>query len=873
MSSDKKFLKALSVLTKSDLRHFEIVSVERGDRALGFRGNVKRVIVAVGKHALWLVKRNANLVLPGGELKYEWVERVIEDSASNCKFEVRLSDKRSADCPYRITVLSESRTSLLTSFATCYIADGMLRLGKVVVFPKEQANLGADKAECPCITPFNNYVLQRYQDYTFFLHETFKDLPNAVARTKTGSFKAPTPMIHNQSSPSGGVLTLSVLIHKPVPIKKLTKIGREHIRWVALEYKEALIRNQHTYVIRNQLYLKKMNLSNDISAWICWEMLLRAKDVTTMMILMRRQYLPPLLDTAQDFVIILKCPTDEIDKQWTSEARLMHEAHIIADSFGPEVQNPGLYPEMIQAKLDALLYDEEAYGWIKSRLKLEPAGEGNLSVYAWVFLRGVLKILRDDNALKAPPLWEEVRVRVNMLIERKSELDLDPMELASKGFLAKCLGWSHLPDTSPDVVKSLNAWQSRVAGYLSFAIDGGMLGSKFTLHDIVSTLGKDMLTQEAERKLSLLVAFLLHLRDKDFRKPFTKMSIINQLISFNMLGGQSDVDVDGSTQNCTFNDRNMQVLLELEYLKRTLSPSNPDKISVEYAELLKNLMLSDSSSVNLKASICRQIISMKDSDEQGTILIPGLISLMTSGGLFLATYSTAAVVNLSQSKDNVKNFLMRSQIAEICIAQLKSKDDDLILYTLMLLVHLTKMVHHRQRLMSVNIVAVLMDILTASYDVVKYKRRILTELAAVIGQMCNDEETRKLMCDNYPVIELLIHDFDQTLPQPACKLMSKILFAFKQLCANSQENKDTVGPRVIKQVVKALSHPTNLENQDWATNAITLLVLMSISRSNCQLIQDDWPEAYRALHASPLGSMDVTRDRIEQIRAAVSNDK
>jgi len=131
MSSDKKFLKALSVLTKSDLRHFEIVSVERGDRALGFRGNVKRVIVAVGKHALWLVKRNANLVLPGGELKYEWVERVIEDSASNCKFEVRLSDKRSADCPYRITVLSESRTSLLTSFATCYIADGMLRLGKV----------------------------------------------------------------------------------------------------------------------------------------------------------------------------------------------------------------------------------------------------------------------------------------------------------------------------------------------------------------------------------------------------------------------------------------------------------------------------------------------------------------------------------------------------------------------------------------------------------------------------------------------------------------------------------------------------------------------------------------------------------------------
>merc|ERR1712113_819534 len=102
----------------------------------------------------------------------------------------------------------------------------------------------------------------------------------------------------------------------------------------------------------------------------------------------------------------------------------------------------------------------------------------------------------------------------------------------------------------------------------------------------------------------------------------------------------------------------------------------------------------------------------------------------------------------------------------------------------------------------VGIIPVLYDILSSSYGhtiVISYKRRVLTELCSVVGQMCNDEETREMMCDTYQVIDCLLWIFDAA--GTATKLMSKVIFALKQLCANNQENKDQVGARVIKTIV------------------------------------------------------------------------
>ena len=63
-------------------------------------------------------------------------------------------------------------------------------------------------------------------------------------------------------------------------------------------------------------------------------------------------------------------------------------------------------------------------------------------------------------------------------------------------------------------------------------------------------------------------------------------------------------------------------------------------------------------------------------------LIQALVQTMNSDTAFLATYAVASMVNLSADNDNVKNLLMAAGAGSTCVKQLKSKDDELMTYTL-----------------------------------------------------------------------------------------------------------------------------------------------------------------------------------------------
>merc|ERR1712217_387088 len=106
-----------------------------------------------------------------------------------------------------------------------------------------------------------------------------------------------------------------------------------------------------------------------------------------------------------------------------------------------------------------------------------------------------------------------------------------------------------------------------------------------------------------------------------------------------------------------------------------------------------------------------------------------------------------------------------SGITDICLDLLRSRDDDLVLYTLMLLTHLSKLVHHRDDLSRTDLIPVLYEQLTYSYGVIQVpqKRRIFTELCAVMGQMANDDENRVRMNEDFqrPVREMLLLAFDE----------------------------------------------------------------------------------------------------------------
>merc|ERR1719401_3148519 len=158
-------------------------------------------------------------------------------------------------------------------------------------------------------------------------------------------------------------------------------------------------------------------------------------------------------------------------------------------------------------------------------------------------------------------------------------------------------------------------------------------------------------------------------------------------------------------------------------------------MSKEYATFMALVLVSDSVSTSLKAAICRQIIAGQQNQPHYSILIPALMETMLQGNLYLTTYCTVTLVNLSRNQEMVKNMLVSRGIAPICADQLKCTDDDLIQYTLVLLTNITKSLHHREAINKHNVGQVLLDLLINSYDK-KDKRKVMTELASVIGQLC-----------------------------------------------------------------------------------------------------------------------------------------
>merc|ERR550534_483125 len=125
-----------------------------------------------------------------------------------------------------------------------------------------------------------------------------------------------------------------------------------------------------------------MNLVDDIAAWTAWELFVKTEEFALVAMVLRRQYIPPLMDIAQDVCILFKCPLEQC-----KDSDFLEEAHVCADTMSTDQTEFSVYREFVQAKLDALRYDEDTIRWMESHLKLYPNGKMNLRRQAKIFLR------------------------------------------------------------------------------------------------------------------------------------------------------------------------------------------------------------------------------------------------------------------------------------------------------------------------------------------------------------------------------------------------------------------------------------------------------------------------------------------------------
>jgi hypothetical protein len=245
-----------------------------------------------------------------------------------------------------------------------------------------------------------------------------------------------------------------------------------------------------------------------------------------------------------------------------------------------------------------------------------------------------------------------------------------------------------------------------------------------------------MLTQGSQAKISEAILFLLHFRPQDMTRVWEPKSlrVILQDVSFH---------------EYTFNDRVMQSLIELDWIREQLADKSKGagtkhnkSMSLDYALFLSLILVSRTASRNLKASACRTIIGSADSSIHFQQLIPAVMKLMHGGGFYLKTYATVTLVNLSHNQEAVKNEIMEKDIVPLMKEHLDCNDKDLVYYTLVLITSLSKSDHHRSRMHKPHsiVTAILRHLPIESADLEEGLFPTIAECASVIGQLCNNEE-------------------------------------------------------------------------------------------------------------------------------------
>eukprot|EP00403_Amphidinium_massartii_P036781 CAMPEP_0178436476 /NCGR_PEP_ID=MMETSP0689_2-20121128/34459_1 /TAXON_ID=160604 /ORGANISM="Amphidinium massartii, Strain CS-259" /LENGTH=912 /DNA_ID=CAMNT_0020058573 /DNA_START=50 /DNA_END=2785 /DNA_ORIENTATION=- len=855
MSSDPTILKCLSAHTRGEaIQHFEKVKCQLPDHSPW------ESFLCVGKHNLYFVSKDLVGLVSGEHLSYLDIIQVVQDVYTRTHFVLFLGETQDSSWGSpEIKIWSDHREKLLERIAMCWQAEVMYRKFEIQKFPLHwhplSDPLAADNIQTLRVHPWKGHKdLQdrpikekmerarldaadpfQHQGYGFFLREGFVD-----GGFGTGTFtkeEAWEAAYDNIPVKIPGGVQVQVHVHDSVPIMELEKRGEEEVRVVAAKYKQDLVQNiSQFYVMLNAPYNKKMNRTSDIAMWDGWELLIRTQEGVIVCIILRRQYIPPLCDTCQDIAVMLHCPNAVRTTQPMLEV-LIDECRTVADTLSPVEENPPIYKDVIQARLDALQFDENAYMWFEGKLNMTPC---HRYPSAFKYVKSIVKILDADNLIndselldELDPIDEKTGNRKETPVEQNPQQVPDGMfEDAAHGDKDSLLEPQEAEDDTLRAQR-LNenkiAWYSRVARYLAYCLDGGLIGDRFNLGMLVRLVGRG--STEVEKVIKDVIEFLLHvnIRDTDGKaRAFSK----NRLPLAQLLQDPSEFG------RYTFNERVMRVLITEKYIQNEHRKKSSNT-GTTYEKLQAVFLENEQVGIGLRTLLCRQILEGNlSADEDGhnvKVLVLALLQVMQEKNLSLASCATAALVNLSCGKNHTKTVLMSQGCLRICIDQLKLKDDDLTLYTLYLLVNMTKTPHQRAAVVSQGGVPLLVDILTSSYQNPR-KHQILTQVASIIGQLCNDPDTRNLLSDDslYPVVSCLLWLFDSS--QPNTPLKTKVLFALRQLCIVPM-NKDKVGQHAIPRVLDDLTNAsTTPQGQECTMNAILLLIMLASIASNAKLM-------------------------------------
>ena len=763
-------IECLKLKLNVSLRYFSQV-VHVGIEGVAFR---VPLLLCISEHSLLFLDQTFTTLL--GEIFYAHINRIIEqEDTSGDVIRFEFSDQRPSGIPRKMTLITGDKRKILDYLRCCWETDYMWRLSTVATLQihKERINIKRYKDKAVnyiskdiYLAPPSDEIKIKVAGYGYFIKKFFK----------------PTHISVEHSGINDGESYLVGVIIKEV--KLLEQINPD-IRTLAELFSENLIPAGTDYAyLRNNPYIKKYNLSNDIAKWEGWETLIITTQQVITVIILRRKFIPPLMDSGQDFYIY--CTGGE-------------ESHRFCMNTADSIYTLGISSEVYRAVLaqrcEGLIMDEETAQFYQNTFQIKPSK----IFFAYQVLISVLSIINrqasDPNIQK---IIEEAKKRPE---SKNPDSIYDRIDEPYKIIQEFCKS-SYL---SPGGA-GYKIWCKKVYRYLAYCINGGLLQGRINFSDILAYLMEIKFDDRDAEKIRIFIARMVDISHTNNEQEFDDIhsGVVKMLESSGFSGStaanQSAVEKYSPHVSWRFNAIVMQSLIESGYMKKDFEQQQ----NALYPKLLLYLLQKQDSSQSLKLSICRACLSMNETTDTQTIrsLFPHILDIYLLSNYTLATQAAITLANLSYNNREHKQLLYKS--CEGIMQRLNCKDSKLLSYTIMLLINLCSDPTRKKAIARDS--RVIIRKIVVGNEVVKQSIEVITKCYQILGIFCKDHSNAEIFNNDEEMIRACVEnigiDFD-------CDM--RMLGFLENLCERSVAAKGFVGRRCIGEYVKVLKKNTNLE--------------------------------------------------------------
>jgi hypothetical protein len=775
------------------------------------------IVLCLGQHSLFLLDETMQKLK--GEVFYAHIKRLVEQKTSTETEDViriEMNEDRPTGIPAKVTLITTEKAIFLKHLKCYWETDYMWRVSKIGFLridqenielkrfkPKKKDNKPKDKYT-KCST--NSFKFNQ-QGYSYFCNAAFK--PSRLLGEYTGTLE------------NGENYMLKVIIEQ----SKLLENMRDDLKSKTESKAESLLNsnsleppNAFCY-LKNCAYFKKMNLVLDLASWAGWEVLLKSGNIYFSIIILRRKFIPPLMDSGQDLIF---CNIGgKASRELNTE---------LADSIFTNQISSEYYKNIIEQRCHALIMDEESASFFQYNLQIKP----NCISYAYSFIYGIIKIMS----------YESTKIEIQGLKVLKGELEKimdaslmndDPYEVIKK-FMQE----SKASKGSNGYMK----WCEKVCRYLAYALNGGFFQRRLTLEIIIEEIMKGSLRKVKDLMiLKICIKLLLHVKkitepcdeSEDLSGPISKL--INEC-------GNRKHDI----RKWIFNEKIMICLIESSYLQRELDISGNVNT---YPDLLLYMLESPWSSYELKCAICRVTTSIDEPNEYGIFkaLIPYYIDIFCGKNYTLASQAAISLINLTFGNRQNKQTLFK-QLDRI-VARLNTKDQKLLSYTLQLLTNLGTEAS-RKKVIGTVIRDSLMKIITGKVIDKDYmSSEVLSKTINLMITVSKDHSTLDYFFHQDSLNDILLEYLNK-----GDDIISKIAWFLELIAEKSNDIKKKLGEIYIEPLIKIISQNASVEA---VKNILGLINSLIVVQSNFELVKQN--NLFKVLKEIRTGS-DIQGDNI-----------